>query len=89
MEQNALVSQLHSILSIVFYMTLAPLVGAVVVGLLIGVLQAATQIQDQSIPLTFKLIVVLAIVAFAGPLLTAPLVQETIYLLDNFSVMTR
>ncbi|WP_024518693.1 flagellar biosynthetic protein FliQ [Bradyrhizobium sp. Tv2a-2] len=89
MVQNPLVNQLHSILGIVLYMTLPPLVGAVAVGLFIGVVQAATQIQDQSLPLTFKLIIVLAILTFAGPLLTAPLVRETIYLLDNFSLMTR
>jgi type III secretion protein S len=89
MEQNALVTQLHAMLGIVLYMTLPPLVGAVAVGLLIGILQATTQIQDQSLPQTFKLIVVLAIVTIAGPLLAAPLVRQTVYLLDNFALMAR
>lgn len=89
MPTNPLVNQLQSMLGIVFYMTMPPLVGAVVVGLLVGVLQAATQIQDQSIPQTFKLIVVLAVVTFAGSLLAVPLVRQTVYLLDNFSLMTR
>jgi type III secretion protein S len=89
MPTNPLVNQLQSVLGIVFYMTMPPLVGAVAVGLLVGVLQAATQIQDQSIPQTFKLIVVLAVVTFAGSLLAVPLVRQTVYLLDNFSLMTR
>jgi type III secretion protein S len=89
MEPSPLVSQLHATLSIVLYMTLPPLVGAVAVGLLIGILQAATQIQDQSLPLTFKLIAVLAILTSAGPLLVVPLVRQTIYLLDNFALLTR
>ena len=81
-------NHLQSILRIVMVMTLPPLGGAVVVGLVIGVVQAVTQIQDQSIPLTFKLIVVLVAVAFGGSSLVAPLLQETIYLLDNFAAMT-
>jgi type III secretion protein S len=85
---NPLVNHLQSILRIVMVMTLPPLGGAVVVGLVIGVVQAVTQIQDQSIPLTFKLIVVLVAVAFGGSSLVAPLLQETIYLLDNFAAMT-
>jgi type III secretion protein S len=89
MEQNALVGQLHSMLGIVLYMALPPLIGAVAVGLIVGVLQAVTQIQDQSLPLTFKLIAVMAIVAVAGPPLAVPLLRETVFLLDNMAVMTR
>ena len=40
MQQDALVEQLHSMLGIVLYMSLPPLIAAVVVGLVIGVLQA-------------------------------------------------
>lgn len=88
MQHSALVSQLHAILGIVLLMTLPPLAGAVAVGLLISVVQAVTQIQDQSIPQTFKLIVVLAIVTLASSPLVAPLLRETVYLLDNFALMT-
>ncbi len=89
MEQDALVDQLHSMLGIVLYMALPPLVAAVVVGLLVGVMQAVTQIQDQSLPLAFKLLVVMAILALAGPLLTVPLVREATAVFDNFPLMTR
>jgi type III secretion protein S len=89
MGQSPLVVQLHAVLSIVLYMTLPPLVGAVAVGMIVGILQAATQIQDQSLPLTFKLIAVLAILATTGPLLAVPLLRETEFLLDNISLMTR
>ncbi len=89
MEQDALVDQLHSMLGIVLYMALPPLVAAVVVGLLIGVMQAVTQIQDQSLPLAFKLLVVMAILALAGPLLTVPLMREATAVFDNFPLMTR
>lgn len=89
MEQDALIDQLHSMLGIVLYMALPPLVAAVVVGLLVGVMQAVTQIQDQSLPLAFKLLVVMAILALAGPLLTVPLMREATAVFDNFPLMTR
>ena len=89
MEQDALVGQLHSMLGIVLVMSLPPLIAAVVVGLVVGVLQAVTQIQDQSLPLAFKLLVVIAILALAGPALTVPLMREATLVFDNFPLMTR
>jgi type III secretion protein S len=89
MNQDALVEQLHSMLGIVLYMSLPPLIAAVAIGLLVGVLQAVTQIQDQSLPLTFKLLMVIAVIALAGPLLTVPLLREATTVFDNFPLMTR
>ena len=89
MEQDALISQLHVMLGIVLYMALPPLVAAVAVGLLIGVLQAVTQIQDQSLPLAFKLLIVMAVLALGGPLLTVPLIREATAVFDNFPLMSR
>ena len=89
MEQDALIDQLHSMLGIVLYMALPPLIAAVVVGLLVGIMQAVTQIQDQSLPLAFKLLIVMAILALAGPLLTVPLMREATAVFDNFPLMTR
>ncbi len=89
MEQDALIDQLHSMLGIVMYMALPPLIAAVVVGLVVGIMQAVTQIQDQSLPLAFKLLIVMAILALAGPLLTVPLMREATSVFDNFPLMTR
>lgn len=89
MEQNALIDQLYTMLGIVLYMALPPLIAAVVIGLLVGVMQAVTQIQDQSLPLAFKLIIVMAVLALAGPTLSVPLVREAKLVFDNFPLMTR
>lgn len=89
MEQEALVNQLHTMLGIVLYMALPPLVAAVGIGLVVGILQAVTQVQDQSLPLAFKLLIVIAVLALAGPLLTVPLVREATAVFDNFPLMTR
>lgn len=89
MQHDALLTQLQAMLSIVLYMALPPLLGAVAVGLVVGILQAVTQVQDQSLPITFKLLVVIAILALAGPLLTMPLVRQTEQIFDAFPAMTR
>ncbi len=89
MGHAALISQLQSMLGIVLVMALPPLLGAMAVGLAVGILQAVTQIQDQSLPIAFKLLVVIVILAVAGPLLVVPLVRESSELFDEFPAMTR
>ena len=89
MQSDALVSQLQAILQIVLYMSLPPLLAAVVVGIATGVLQAVTQIQDQSLPLTFKLLAIIAVLFLAGGPLSVPLLRQAQTIFDGFSSMTR
>jgi type III secretion protein S len=89
MVHDEMVSQLLSMLSIVMYMSLPPLIAAVSVGVTVGILQAVTQVQDQSMPLTFKLLTIIAILAVAGPALCLPLMREAEVIFDGFSTMSR
>jgi len=89
MQHQALVEQLQSMLGIVLVMVLPPLGAAMLVGLVVGVLQAVTQVQDQSLPIAFKLLAVIAVLALAGPLLVVPLVGLSGQLFDSFPAMTR
>jgi flagellar biosynthetic protein FliQ len=54
-----------------------PLIASMVVGFVIGLLQAATQIQDQTLAFVPKLVVVMAVLAAMGPVLGASLVRFT------------
>ena len=89
MTQNALIDQLHAMVSVVLIISLPPLLGAIAVGLVIGILQAVTQVQDQSLPIAFKLLAVIMILVVFGPLLVAPLVRQSSQLFDSFPAMTR
>lgn len=89
MLHDALAAELQSMLGIVLVMALPPLLGAMAVGLIVGILQAVTQIQDQSLPIAFKLLVVILILALAGPMLTMPLLRQSAQLFDQFPAMTR
>ena len=54
-----------------------PLIASMVVGFVVGLLQAATQIQDQTLAFVPKLVVVMAVLAAMGPVLGASLVRFT------------
>ena len=82
-------AQLQSILWIVLYLALPPLAGAMCIGLVVGIVQAVTQVQDQSLPMAAKMIVVAAVVMLLGPALVSPLINETQQLFDGFAVLTR
>ncbi len=89
MPHATLFEQLQSMLNIVLFMALPPLAGATVIGLVVGILQAVTQVQDQSLPAVFKLVVVMMILVLGGPLLVVPLVRLSEQIFDAFPAMTR
>ena len=51
------------------------LLASMAVGLVMGVVQAATQVQDQALAFVPKLVVVLLVLAAMGPVLGAQLVR--------------
>lgn len=54
-----------------------PLLASMLVGFLVGVVQAATQIQDQTLAFVPKLLVVAVTLLALGPVLGAQLVRFT------------
>lgn len=65
---------LNHALVLVLQLSMPVIVAATVVGLLIGLLQALTQIQDQTLPHAVKLVAVAATIMLLGGALTAQLV---------------
>lgn len=51
-----------------------PLIVAAIVGFVVALFQGVTQIQDQSLPLTLKILIVGATFLFFGASLAAPVV---------------
>ena len=54
-----------------------PVMGALLIGLTISILQATTQIQEQTLTFVPKLFTVVAILAVAGPWMLAQLIAFT------------
>ena len=65
-------------------LTTPPVLAAMIVGLVISILQATTQIQEQTLTFVPKLVVVLAILFFMGPQMLEQLVTFTSELMTNF-----
>ena len=87
MTDPELVRFLSGTLVLVLYLSAPVLLVAASVGLIVGLLQAVTQVQDQSLPQTFKLIAVLLTVTLFGGLLARPLVNETRTLFNQVALI--
>jgi flagellar biosynthetic protein FliQ len=64
-------------LLLVLILSAPPLIASLVLGLVIGVFQAATQVQDQTVSFVPKLVVVVVVLIALGPLLGAQLLRFT------------
>jgi flagellar biosynthetic protein FliQ len=64
-------------LLLVLLVSAPPLLASLAVGLVVSVLQAATQIQDQTLVFVPKLVAVLLVLAALGPLLGAQVLRFT------------
>ena len=62
-------------LVLVLLLSAPPLIASMLVGFVIGLLQSATQIQDQTLAFVPKLVVVMIVLVAMGPVLGASLVR--------------
>lgn len=60
-----------------------PVLAAMLVGLIISILQATTQIQEQTLTFVPKLFVVVAVLALTGPWMLAQLIAFTTSVYDS------
>jgi len=71
---------LHAIregLLLVLLLSAPPLIASMLTGFVVGLFQAATQIQDQTLAFVPKLVVVLIVLVAMGPVLGSSLVRFT------------
>ena len=89
MGQDVFLSLMKQALMTVLLLSAPALGVAILVGLGVGLLQALTQIQDQTLPQVVKLVAVLLVIVFVGPLLAGQVVALGDQVLDNFAAWTR
>lgn len=87
MNEVTLAHSLNMSLVLVLVLSAPPLIVAAVVGLTVGLLQAVTQIQDQSLPLVFKTIAIMVCLVVFGPMLVAPLIEFTDQIFKDFATI--
>lgn len=79
----------HTAVWMVVVISAPPLIGAAAVGLVVGLFQTLTQIQDASLAFVFKIFVVTAILAATSAWLGAQLLDLNKTMLLEFPVVTR
>ena len=68
----------------------APVLGiSLFVGLIVSILQATTQIQEQTLTFVPKIVAIFLSLIFLGPWIFTRLVQYTITLFQQISIMLR
>ncbi|PTL80505.1 flagellar biosynthesis protein FliQ [Vitiosangium sp. GDMCC 1.1324] len=83
--------QLNSILQQALYLVLVvsapPVLMSLVVGFIIAVFQATTQIQEQTLSFAPKVIIVFGVLALTGPWIGDQLVRFTFHVFDQFPAL--
>ncbi|WP_137136361.1 flagellar biosynthetic protein FliQ [Rhizobium sp. FKY42] len=89
MDPNLVISEINAASMATFIFAGPLLIAAAVIGLLIAVFQAATQIQEQTISQIVKILVLSAGLVASGGALVSPLVQHAEHILNDFPDMVR
>lgn len=64
-----------------------PIVLSLIVGFIVSVFQATTQIQEQTLTFAPKLVVVFGVLGLAGPWIGSNMLRFTFHIFDRFPAM--
>ncbi|EKD50577.1 MAG: hypothetical protein ACD_62C00495G0004 [uncultured bacterium] len=73
-------------LYLVLIMSAPPIMAALLIGLFVSVLQATTQVQEQTLTFVPKLVAIILVVALLGPLGAVKLMQFTTQIFQGIPV---
>ena len=89
MPQAALTNTLYAVLTDAAIFVAPPLIVATIVAFIVGLFQAVTQIQEQTLPQTIKIFVITAVLIFFGSMLASPLYSITNQIFNEFPLYQR
>lgn len=76
-------------MTLVLLLSMPPILVAAVVGIIVSLLQALTQIQEQTLPFAIKLIAVAATIAAMAGVLGGEMLNYTTQIFSDFPQMVR
>lgn len=88
MSPDVALQQLTEAMLLVMVLSLPPIIVASVVGIAISLLQALTQVQEQTVSFAIKLIAVAVTIAIMAGMLGSEMVNFTTKLFTEFPSMT-
>lgn len=74
-------------LMLVLVISAPPIILSLVIGFVISVFQATTQIQEQTLTFAPKLVIIFGVLGLAGPWMGANLMRFTHNIFDRFPVL--
>ncbi len=89
MDKTLIISIMNKALMTVLLLSAPALIIAILIGFGVGLLQALTQIQDQTLPQAVKLVAVLCSLIIGVPLLAGQVSSLADQLLTGFPLWTR
>ena len=87
MPTELIIRIMREALLLVLLLSAGPMLSGMIVGLIVSVLQATTQIQEQTISFVPKLVVVFTAIALLGPWMLTQIVRFTRALFDNIAMI--
>jgi type III secretion protein S len=88
MTPDVALNQLTEAMLLVMWLSMPPIAVAALIGVVVSLLQALTQIQEQTLSFAIKLIAVAATIAAMASVLGNQMFLFTEKILDNFPYMT-
>jgi type III secretion HrpO family protein len=89
MDQAAIVDLTGQALILVLVLSLPPIIIATVVGVLVSLIQALTQVQEQTLGFAVKLIVVAIVLLVTASWTGAEMYKFTEHIFTSFPTLTR
>ncbi len=87
MDTNYLIEVTYRMLMIVLLLSLPVVIASVVFGILVGIVQAVTQVQDQSIAYGVKLIAAVIVIAMTARWAGGELVLYARQIFENIATL--
>ncbi|MDR1173706.1 MAG: type III secretion system export apparatus subunit SctS [Puniceicoccales bacterium] len=89
MHESFILSVTSKAMILVLVLSMPPILIATTVGLLISLLQALTQVQEQTLGFAVKLIFVIVVLALTTHWIGGEILEFTTYLFDEFPVLAQ
>jgi flagellar biosynthetic protein FliQ len=83
MSPEAITRILREALMLVLLLSAGPMLASMLVGLIVSILQATTQVQEQTLSYVPKLTAVFLTIALLGPWILAQAVKFTVVLMES------
>ncbi|MCF7806649.1 MAG: type III secretion system export apparatus subunit SctS [Simkaniaceae bacterium] len=84
MYQSEIYQLTYQCLILIMILSGPPIIISMIFGLVVAIFQAATQIQEQTLSFTVKLVAVILVLMIMGGFLSGQIMQFSHYIFDNF-----